>query len=477
MTTPIARGAASLLLLVGVGVGAAHAQFLEPDATILHQFDGPAPGVGASYGWAVADIGDLDADGVRDSIIGEPFDPAINFAGRTQVRSSRTGAILLDLVGGPGATLGHAIAEAGDVNADGTPDIVSGGPYFGGRALVYSGADGAILLDIPPVAAGVFFGYAVAGAGDVNQDGLDDVLVSAPFAGASSEGAAYVISGADASVLRTYTGVPGALLGTGAANAGDIDGDGRDDHILGAAGAATAYLYSGATGALIHELPSPSATPGAYGDFFVAGLSDTNLDAVRDLYVGDYADDSDPNDTLPGEGKAFVFSGADGSLLQQFSGADGDRGMGPGRGAGDHDNDGCEDLAVGNYVSSLGALGAGKVTIFSGYDGAVLKTYTYTVQSANLGFDCVGLGDVDGDGSLDLLGSAASADTVFILAGDPRPCPADVNRDARVNVLDFIALLRAFDDYNRYADLDHDAEIDIFDVALWLRAKHECRRH
>ena len=60
-------------LVLGAGAPLALGQFLEPDVSVVHRFDGPSPGVGATYGWVVAEIADLDADGVLDAIIGEPF--------------------------------------------------------------------------------------------------------------------------------------------------------------------------------------------------------------------------------------------------------------------------------------------------------------------------------------------------------------------------------------------------------------------
>jgi hypothetical protein len=91
--------------------------------------------------------------------------------------------------------------------------------------------------------------------------------------------------------------------------------------------------------------------------------------------------------------------------------------MGPGRGAGDVNGDGRPDLIVGSYTSSAGAPQAGKVQIFSGADGSLLRTLTSTVENDQLGFDAVGLGDTNHDGLPDELISAANGNHVYIVAG------------------------------------------------------------
>jgi hypothetical protein len=91
--------------------------------------------------------------------------------------------------------------------------------------------------------------------------------------------------------------------------------------------------------------------------------------------------------------------------------------MGPGREAGDVNGDGVVDLAVGSYTSSDGASQAGQVEIFSGADGSLVRRMTSTTELENFGFDAVGIGDVSGDGVPDLVGSAASGDRVYVIAG------------------------------------------------------------
>jgi hypothetical protein len=111
-------------------------------------------------------------------------------------------------------------------------------------------------------------------------------------------------------------------------------------------------------------------------------------------------------------------------LLHSWTGAAGD-GLGPGRGAGDVDRDHRPDLAIGSYLNSDGAPGAGKIELYSGATGAKLRTIASTTAGENLGFDNVGVGvgDVNRDHRADLLASAAEGDTVYMIAGTGRRGP------------------------------------------------------
>ena len=93
--------------------------------------------------------------------------------------------------------------------------------------------------------------------------------------------------------------------------------------------------------------------------------------------------------------------------------------MGPGREAGDVDGDGVQDVIIGQYTSSIGARSAGKATIFSGRTGNVIRTMTSTTRGENFGFDAVGIGDVNGDGTGDYVVSSASGESVYVIAGIP----------------------------------------------------------
>jgi hypothetical protein len=189
-----------------------------------------------------------------------------------------------------------------------------------------------------------------------------------------------------------------------------VNGDRVPDEIVGGGGAG--YVFSGATGRLLYALP-PSAAARQFGTFFLAGVGDVNGDRVADIYRGDYA----AADNGPASGFAGVFSGRDGTRLRSWFGAQPGAGLGPGRGAGDVDRDHRPDIAIGSYQSDEGAPDAGKIEIYSGATGAKLRTITSTTAGENLGFDAVGVEDVNRDRQPDLLASAAEGDTVYMIVG------------------------------------------------------------
>jgi hypothetical protein len=206
------------------------------------------------FGHAVAAAGDVDGDGVPDILVGAPSSPLGGvvsappntwYSGAAFLISGANGSVLRLFVGGPGENLGHAVAGIGDVDGDGVPDIALGAPRAAGGGtdsgslIVYSGATGMPLWTANGVQSGDLFGHAVANAGDVDGDGVADVLVGAPASdiGANNTGSATLLSGRDGTRLGVLHGSAASdLRGRSVARLGDLDGDGFPEVLVGTPG-------------------------------------------------------------------------------------------------------------------------------------------------------------------------------------------------------------------------------------------------
>lgn len=422
------------LLLLGAAA-AADSPLFGPHTVIIHQFDGEQ--IGDGFGWIGADLGDITGDGIHDLLIPAPFlaDANGTLTGKFYVYSGADGSLLHSEAGSGFDLLGYSAAAAGDVNADGVPDYIVGAPV-GSYARVYSGADHTVLLTLPGV-GGDFFGASVTGAGDVNGDGRADLLVGARNASdtLTQAGKVYLFSGADGAALWTAVGqVAFGRLGSGAGLVGDVNGDGIPDQVVGAMwagafGGGEAYVFSGADGAIIHTLaPERPEDAAVFGQFFASGAGDYNADGVPDVFVADYAATVDG---AAGTGSAFVFSGVDGSLLRALDGREPGGGFGPGRALADIDGDGYGDLVIGSWTSSKHVSAGGRVEVFSGRGPRpvrLVQKIIGNVAGDSLGVDALPLGDVNGDGLVDFVGTAVGNNFngtdvghVYVVAGNPHP--------------------------------------------------------
>ncbi|MFZ0545184.1 MAG: integrin alpha, partial [Candidatus Promineifilaceae bacterium] len=284
----------ALISLTAVAAVYGDGPIQEEDANVLLTFTGE--GVGDAFGWVGENLGDITGDGVNDVILSAPFHsaPGTTTSGKIYVYSGSDGALLNAFAGNDFEQLGFSATTAGDVNNDGVPDYIAGGTgspgapqSFTGRAVVFSGADHSILYDIPGT-PGDRFGASVSAAGDLNGDSFDDFLVGANRAGynGANAGRVYAFSGQDGSVLWMQDGLAaGYFLGTAAGKVGDVTGDGVPDVVVGAVGAPVvgtggggrAFVYSGADGSLVFTL-TPKPTAGVFGLFFASGAGDVNGD-------------------------------------------------------------------------------------------------------------------------------------------------------------------------------------------------------
>ncbi|MGB6836627.1 MAG: flexitail domain-containing putative surface protein [Dehalococcoidia bacterium] len=418
-----------LFLMLAVAIAVAllpRGAVASPDPlTVLFALDTPNPQPWAYFGSSLA-VGDVDGDGNGDIAVGALYEDAPFYAqGRAYVFSGADGSPLFTLnTPNPQAYayFGESVA-VGDVNGDGNGDIAVGasdedvGAMVGqGRAYVFSGTDGSLLYTLTTTDPqwGAWFGHSVA-VGDVDGDGKADIAAGAPleWVGPNDhQGRAYVFSGADGSLLFTLdTPNPQEWLSFGWSVAlGDVDGDGKADIAVGAdnqdvgttPNQGRAYVFSGADGSLLLTLdtPNPQEDP-EFGRSVAVG--DVDGDGSGDIVVGAHQEDVGGN---PDEGRAYVFSGADGSLLFTLDtpNPEAHAWFGFSVAVGDINGDANGDIVVGAHEEDVaGNADQGRAYVFSGADASLLSTLDMPFPQGNAGFGhSVAVGDVTTDGNGDV---------------------------------------------------------------------------
>ncbi|MXP27194.1 hypothetical protein GRI39_14335, partial [Altererythrobacter indicus] len=472
-------------------------------------------------GYSVSDAGDINGDGYDDLIVGAyNGDDGGDAAGEAYVIYGKasgfgtfdsTGRRVVDLTGlsastgfviqgaAAGDNLGTSVSSAGDINGDGIDDLIVGAPSAdingssSGDSYVIFGQSGTsrTRIDISTLAASDGFiirgdsvdgddylGWSVSSAGDVNGDGIDDLIVGAYKGddGGTDAGEAYVIFGSsgvfgtnisgrqviDTTNLTAAQGfiiqgdAVNDLLGWSASSAGDINGDGYDDLIVGArygddggtnAGAAYVIFGSGdgfgtdVSGRQVIDTTNLTAAQGfiiqgAAADdqlgYSVSDAGDINGDGYDDLIVGArYGDDGGTN-----AGAAYVIFGKETgfgtiALSAGLSATDGFTIIGAAESdylgisvssAGDINGDGYDDLIVGANGNEDGGNNAGSAYVIfgkeAGYGTIDLANLTaadgFIIQGDaardELGATVSAAGDIDGDGYDDLIVGAYRGD-------------------------------------------------------------------
>jgi len=425
---------------------------------------------GDNAGLLISSAGDVDGDGLDDLMVGawgnndggENAGKAYLVLGASLAATSTINLSLADysFIGENIGDFAGAVSSAGDVDGDGLDDLLVGAVYnddaetrAGKAYLVLAASIGSTstldlsLADYSLVGEnrGDMAGVSVSNAGDVDGDGLDDLVVGAKGNddGGSSAGKAYLVLGASLGstssidlALADYRFVgenSNDVLGHSVSSAGDVDGDGLDDLLLGALGnddggdlAGKAYLVLGAslgsTSTLDLSLADFSFVGESSGDwagYSVSSAGDVDRDGLDDLLVGaPYANDG--GGSYPG--KAYLVLGAslgststidlslaDYSLVGENSGDSAGISVSS---AGDVNEDGPDDLLVGAYHNQDGGRYAGKAYLVLGASlgsnstiDLSLADYSFIGENSgdNAGVSVSSAGDVNGDGRADLL--------------------------------------------------------------------------
>jgi hypothetical protein len=395
--------------------------------TLLHTLTGEA--TNDWFGISVAGLGDLNGDGRDEVLIGAWWNDAGGLdAGRAYIYSFRNGtATLIGTLTGsiPGENLGFSASGVDDVDGDRILDAIVGAPQIDsgpGRAYVRSGASGAILYVLEGEAASDEFGYSVSGAGDIDGDGRADLLIGARRHG-DQLGKAYVFSGATGALLYSLPGQPGDYwLGCSVAKAGDINGDGAPDIVVGT-DAQRVHVYSGPTGSLLFTINSPASSYDAFGTS-VFGTPDVDGDGRPDLLIGAYYTDS--NGTR--SGSVHIYSSTTLALFGSLNGEATWDYLGASVAAmGDLDGDGNPEFLTGAHGNSAAGAEAGRAYLFriAGLCSAFIR------------------GDVNADG-LTNFGDVVFLSGYLFLRRAPPPCKdaADANDDGVLDPRDIISLLK-----------------------------------
>ncbi len=456
----------------GAGACSPSGEISASDADITLLGDSASDFFGRSGG-----AGDFNGDGAQDLVVG-----ASNAASGSAYSAGSAWLVLGPVSGGsigsranlklegPSVSsfgyAGQAVALL-DIDADGLDELIVGaygvsasrgqvGVVPGDAGLVGDLAWSEVEATITGSTRYDYLGFSLAAGGDVDGDGLEDLLVGAygEDSGGSGAGAAYLYLGvasglsgalttadADWTILGSVTGSSALALGCDLRGAGDVDGDGLGDMVVGASGfdgdgtdVGAAFLFYGSgdlSGSVSASDYDGILTGSANYDVMgarVSGAGDTDGDGYADLLFGARA--ADPSSRTDAGAAALVPGSATRAMgplaptARIYGEVDGDL-LGDAVGhAGDINGDDLDEVLVGAYAEDTGASAAGAAYLFYGpltgnmdAGGADLKLTGPAEGDGYLGRTLIGPLDADGDGVEDLFCAGYLVDTAATDAG------------------------------------------------------------
>jgi len=421
-----------------------------------------------AFGSSLSPAGDVNRDGFRDVIIGEPgFSNGQFQEGRALLFLGSASGLSATPAwaaegGEPLSNFGSSVASAGDVNRDGFSDVIVGAPYARsgllqvGSASVYLGSAGGLSPTPAWTVRGVrtyeAFGFQVIGAGDLNGDGYDDVAVTSFYCDGTNCGRVYLYFGSSSGLpdvpSRTLTRSSSSGFGYPIAAAGDVNRDGFDDLLVGEpdccdfpgpshAGRASLFLGSSTGPSLLESWSFVGALNSRFGSS-LASAGDVNADGFDDVLVGATSFDASPLAAEYNHGRAYLFLGSPAGLSAapawSVTGPLSQAQLGYALASvGDFNRDGFDDVAVTDFeVTPALKVNRGRVSIYSGTEAGLTAIPSWVgtddQNASQMGGSLAAVGDISGDGFDDLIvGAPLSYDPsvavgrVFVYLGRGEP--------------------------------------------------------
>ncbi len=361
---------------------------------------------GDHYGVALCVVGDVDGDGIADFAIGETS--VDTQASIVDLRSGATGRLIWRK--GTATTDANCfhLAAAGDIDRDGTPDILFSMDSWTrpegeeGTLDVLSGRDGHVLRTFSGAGGAGWFARSIAGNVDFDHDGTPDIVIGSPGLPAGKAGHVFVYSGSNGHVLLDLESSPDSGIGSLVATGRDFDADGTSDIITFSnegVGRPELTILSGVDGHCIRVL---NHVHDAARPVQCIGIIDNATAIIPDVWISSV--DLGEN---PGRESISGYRSDASDALRALSSFD-DGGMfgAAMTTASDVDGDGVKDIVVGAPESQAAGFCEWEVSAWSGATGKLLWRMLGSGDSTDLGATLAGGIDVDGDCCEDILAGA-----------------------------------------------------------------------